>query len=318
MIIAWIVGGLVSLSVIALFVGLLRMLEPGISLDERLDQELLARGLVGSDHSSGDQAASLLDRVDRMLRNHDFSKKLSRELLQAGIRMTVPEYLLVRAAFVGIAFAAGLLATRQLVGGSLIAIVGLLAPKYYVSWRRMKRQKAFEDQLDDVLTLLVGSLRAGYSLLHALNIIVDEVPPPASEEFRRVIREVGLGLSLPEALDNLVRRVDSKDVDMMVTAINIQQEVGGNLAVILETISETIRERVRIQGEIRVLTTQQKVTGYILAFLPFILGSVLYLLNPEYMGRLFEPGITLVIPVVAAVGVIIGFLIIRRIVDIKV
>jgi tight adherence protein B len=232
--------------------------------------------------------------------------------------MTVPEYLLIRAALVGAAFAVGTLITQRTVGGVLIAGIAFLVPKYYLSWRRVKRQKAFEDQLDDVLTLLVGALRAGYSLLHALNLVVDEIPPPASEEFRRVIREVGLGLSLPQALDNLVRRVDSRDLDMMVTAINIQQEVGGNLATILETISETIRERVRIQGEIRILTTQQKVTGYILALLPVFLGVVLFLINPEYMSRLFKPGISMAILAIAVVGEVVGFLIIQRIVNIEV
>lgn len=318
MIPALIVGVLASLSVITLFVGLLRIVEPRVSLDERLDQELLAKASLASRSASGEEAPTVVDRLNRLLRRFSFYERQSRELLQAGVRMTVSEYMLIRTALVGMAFVAGMLATHRLAGGLIVAIVAFVAPPFYVRRRRAKRLEAFEGQLEDVLTLIVGALRAGYSFLHALNIVVEEIPPPASEEFRRVIREVGLGLSLTEALDNLVRRINSKDLDMMVTAINIQQEVGGNLAAILDTISETIRERVRIQGEIRVLTTQQKVTGYILALLPVILGSVLFLINPEYMSRLFTPGITLVFPAGAAVGIVIGFLVIRRIVDIEV
>jgi len=188
----------------------------------------------------------------------------------------------------------------------------------YLKRRQEKRLAAFNNQLGDVLTLLVGSLRAGYSLLHAMDTVVGQVAPPASEEFGRVVREVNLGLPLEEALENLVRRVGSDDLELMVAAINIHHEVGGNLADVLETIEETIRQRVRLQGEIRILTTQQRVTGYILTFLPFILAGILFLINPTYMMRLFTPGWTLAIPIGALISVFLGFLIMRRIVAIEV
>lgn len=311
------IGVLTTLSIVTFFIGLRHWIEGGVTWDDRLDAELVARGavkLVGRE----EEKLRFLERVDRLLRRFDFSARMSRQLLRAGIHMTVAEYLILRGLIAGLAFVATYLLTEHLFRGLLVGGIGLLLPPYYIAWRRYRRQKAFEEQLEDVLTLLTGALRAGYSLLHALNLVVDEIPPPASEEFRRVIREVGLGLSLTEALENLVERVDSRDLELMVAAIAIQQEVGGNLATILDTISETIRERVRIQGEIRTLTTQQKMTGYILALLPVIVGVVLYLINPEYMGQMFKPGITRIIPMVAAIGMLLGFLIIRRIVDIEV
>lgn len=311
------IGVFTTLSIIALFIGLRYLIEGSVTLNERLDAELVARGAVRLAGRT-EETPRLVERIDHLLRRFDFSQRMSRQLVRAGIHMTVTEYLMLRGAIAGLAFAVTYLLTEHLMRGLLVGGIGLLTPPYYVAWRRYRRQKAFEDQLEDVLTLLTGALRAGYSLLHALNLVVDEISPPASEEFRRVIREVGLGLSLTEALENLVERVDSKDLELMVAAIAIQQEVGGNLAAILDTISETIRERVRIQGEIRTLTTQQKMTGYILALLPIIVGVVLYLINPTYMERLFQPGITRVIPVVAAIGMLLGFLIIRRIVDIEV
>jgi len=168
--------------------------------------------------------------------------------MQADLRMTVSEYILIRAAVVLAGFLLGVLWTHNPGAGAILAIAGFFLPRLYIRYRRGKRLEAFSSQLEDVLMLAVGALRAGHSFLQALSIVVDEIPPPASDEFRRVVREVGLGLSLPEALSNLVRRIESDDLDMIVTAVNIQQEVGGELAEILDTISETIRERVRIQG----------------------------------------------------------------------
>ncbi len=312
------VGTTAALSVIFMFIGILRIIEGETSPDQRLDLDS-TRQLSGAEDGRDEEGASFLaDRLNQALADRDFSEEVARDLMQAGLRMTVSEYILIRAAVVLIAFLLGAVATRNPFAGIVAAVVGFFLPPLYVRRRRAKRLEAFNNQLEDVLTLLVGSLRAGYSFLHALNVVVEEIPAPASEEFRRVVREVGLGLSLTEALQNLVERLDSDDLDMVVTAVNIQQEVGGNLANILDVISETIRERVRIQGEIQVLTSRQKGTGYILALLPFILGAVLYILNPEYMSRLFKPGPTLVIPAVAVVLVFIGFLVIRKIVDIEV
>lgn len=312
------IGATATLAVIVLFVGVLRFVEAEASPQQRLDAELLQRRRAAAEQETQESSSFIADRLDRVIAERDFTDELAQELRQADLRMTVSEYLLIRAATVLLAFLLGTVLTRNPISGVIVAVAGFFAPRLYVGYRRNRRLTAFNNQLEDVLTLLVGSLRAGHSFLNALNVIVEEIPPPASDEFRRVIHEVGLGLSLQEALLNLVERMESDDLDMIVTAINIQQEVGGNLATILDVISETIRERVRIQGEIRTLTSSQKLTGYILAGLPFILGSILYIMNPEYMSRLFVRGPTLILPVIAVVLIFIGFLVTRKIVDIEV
>jgi len=198
------------------------------------------------------------------------------------------------------------------------AAAGFYAPSLYVGQRKRARQKAFNDQLGDAINLLANALRSGYSLLQSMETASRELPPPISTEFARVVQEVGLGISLEQALDNMLRRMQSDDLDMLVTAINVQHEVGGNLAQILETISHTIRERVRIKGEIRVLTAQQMITAYIISFLPVALGLILYLINPQYIGLLFSEPCGWIQVGIGVTMITVGFLIIRNIVNIEV
>jgi tight adherence protein B len=143
------------------------------------------------------------------------------------------------------------------------------------------------------------------------------MPRPASEEFGRVVREIGLGIANAQALQNLVRRVRSDDLDLMVTAMTIQYEVGGNLAMILETIGATIRDRIRLKGEVRTLTVQQRLTRVILTGLPFFLAVVMYMINPEYIGALFTPGPTLLIPIGSLVFLGLGWVVMGKMADIQ-
>jgi tight adherence protein B len=318
MLTALVIGATAALSVLLMFVGALRFIESQTDPDQRLAAELTRQRREAAKAEPPGSRSFITGRLDRAISNRDFSDELARELMQADLRMTVSEYILIRAAVVLAGFLLGVLWTHNPGAGVILATSGFFLPRLYLRRRRTKRLEAFNNQLEDVLMLVVGALRAGHSFLQALSIVVDEIPPPASDEFRRVVREVGLGLSLQEALGNLVRRIDSDDLDMIVTAVNIQQEVGGELAEILDTISETIRERVRIEGEIRVLTTQQRYTGYVLGFLPVGLGVLIYLLNPEYITPLFRPGPLLILPAIALVLELAGFLIIQRIVNIEV
>jgi tight adherence protein B len=162
-----------------------------------------------------------------------------------------------------------------------------------------------------------NSLRSGMSLLQAMDMVAREGSPPISEEFARVTREVGLGLSPQDALNHLVRRIRSEDLDLMVTAINVQHEVGGNLTKILDSISTTIRERVKLKGEIRTITSQGRMSGYMLAGLPVAVAGVLALMSPKYMLPLFNMPY-LILPIAAAISVGFGFLVIQKIVDIEV
>jgi tight adherence protein B len=184
--------------------------------------------------------------------------------------------------------------------------------------RANRRRRAITEQLPDVLTLLVGGLRAGYGLSQALEMVVEELPPPVSTEFARVMRAVSLGMPVQQALNAMAERVDSDDLNLVVTAIMVQYEMGGNLAQTLETIGDTVRDRIRMLREIRVLTAQQRLTGYLLAALPIVTSLLLFLVAPDYMRGILEPGLVRLLPIAALVLQVIGFVVIRRIVDIEV
>jgi tight adherence protein B len=162
---------------------------------------------------------------------------------------------------------------------------------------------------------MTGAVRAGYSLLQALSVVEQEIQAPASEEIGRVTREVELGRSLADALNAMARRMENDDLQLVVTSININQQVGGNMATMLEAVTATIRERQRLFGEIRAQTSQQRFTGVFLTLLPVIVGAVLLVINPQYMSTLFDVAC---IPIGALVGIVIGNLFVRRMVDVKV
>lgn len=262
------------------------------------------------------------DQIEKAAGRRGLTQQIRDALVQADMRMTVGEWLLVRAGSAAAGSVIGLLMGRfslvvAIALGLITAGLGWMAPQLYLKFRARRRQNAFVDQLGDTIGLMANSLRAGYSLLQSMELIAKESPSPISDEFGRVVREVGLGISPHQALDNLLRRVPSEDLDLLVTAIKIQSEVGGNLGEILDTIGETIRERVRIKGEIRTLTAQQSISAYVLVALPIALGAALFLINPDYMsGMMVWPFICM--PIGALVLIVIGFFIMRKIVAIEV
>jgi tight adherence protein B len=198
-------------------------------------------------------------------------------------------------------------------------IVGLFIPRIYVRRQQGRRLVRFSDQLADMLNLMVNGLRAGYSTMQAMEAVSREMPSPISDEFRRVVQEMQLGISMELALDNLLRRIPSGDLDLVITAMNVQREVGGNLAEILDTISYTIRERVRIKGEIRVLTSQVMYSGRFLAMMPLIIAGVLWVVNREYMMQFFAvPIVGYISLAIAAIMVISGYFVMTRIANIDV
>ena len=211
-----------------------------------------------------------------------------------------------------------------------IALVALFAlgayfPRFYLKFRQGRRLKAFATQLPDTITLLANSLRAGSSFLQGIELVTREARPPISEEFERVVREMALGMALQPALNNLSRRVASEDLELMVTAINIQSQVGGNLATVLDSIAFTIRERVRIQGEIQTLTAMQRYSGYVITLLPVGLAGILFLISPTYITpmlqrppELFGLPMGIIFFGVGLLSMGLGYMLIRRIVDIKV
>jgi tight adherence protein B len=200
---------------------------------------------------------------------------------------------------------------------TLFGAVGWFLPRFWLGARKAKRLKAFNNQLADAIALMSNSLRSGLSLLQSMEMISREAEPPMSQEFQRVVSEIGLGIGAQDALLRLARRVPSEDLDLLVTAILVQFEIGGNLSRILDSIANTIRERVKLQGEIRTMSAQGRMSGYILSGLPLAIGGILLLIAPSYMARLFTPGPWLVLPVIAGVGILMGMLVIRRLVAIE-
>jgi len=269
--------------------------------------------------------------VDRAVERRDWGANMARDLARADLQLRPTEYLALRtAAVIGAPLVVFILGRSILHGldyplAWLVALVaGWWIPRWYVNRRKSQRLRAFNDNLADTITLIANALRAGASFLQAIELVVRETRPPISTEFNRVIREVNLGLPFEQALNNMVRRVRSDDLELMTTAITIQHQVGGNLAEILDSIAFTIRERIRIIGEIRVLTAQQRMSGYVVAGLPIALVGILSVIAPSFMQPMFGPPYVVGIPlgvILLAFGaflMLIGFLAIRRIVDIEV
>jgi tight adherence protein B len=272
-----------------------------------------------------------LAQLNRVVERRDFGANLAREIARADLKIKVSEYLAIWAgAIVGlpllfIVLSLGLPALRSPLALLVAAFIGFMLPRFWLGRRRSGRLNAFNKNLPDTITLLANALRAGSSFLQAIELVVRESRPPISTEFGRVIREVNLGLPFEQALENMVRRVRSDDLELMATAISIQHTVGGNLAEILDSIAYTIRERVRIKGEINSLTAQQRLSGYVVGFLPIGLAGFLFVAAPNFMAPMFaNPPAVLGLPagvVILLVGgfmMFLGFMFIRKIVDIEV
>jgi len=275
--------------------------------------------------------SSALASINRVVEQRDFGANLARELARADLKLKPSEFLAIWAASTvglpAIFFVVGFVMPSfqtiiALIGG---LILGFIIPRLWLGRRKSSRLGAFNKQLPDTITLVANALRAGSSFLQAIELVVRESRPPVSTEFARVIREVNLGLPFDQAMENMVRRIRSDDFELMATAINIQHQVGGNLAEILDSIAFTIRERVRIKGEIRTLTAQQRLSGYVVGLLPFGLAGFIFLAAPSFFDPMWDPKVNLgglpagiIILGVGLLMMMIGFVFIRRIVDIEV
>ena len=277
------------------------------------------------------QSSAAMMQLNKVVEQRDFGANLAREIARADLKLKVSEYLMIWAGTtVGVPIVMLLLSVAvPTLGNPLVllvgALIGFMLPRFWLGRRKSSRINAFNKQLPDTITLIANALRAGSSFLQAIELVVRESRPPISTEFGRVIREVNLGLSFDTALENMVRRVRSDDLELMATAISIQHTVGGNLAEILDSIAFTIRERVRIKGEIRTLTAQQRLSGYVVGFLPIGLAGFLFIAAPQFMSPMFDSRVSLlglpagiIILFTGGFMMFLGFMIIRRIVDIEV
>jgi len=305
-----------AIAVLLLFVGLGRA---GRGRDDLIEQRLGQYGRIDVEEEYvPSERRSAMDGLEAAVSKRGFAASIQTDLARADLKLRVAEFVMITVLSVIIGFLLARFIFGSALIGMLFAVVGFFVPRTYVGYRKRQRINAFNDQLADTISLLANSLRSGFSIVQSMETVAEQLPNPMASEFHRVVQEIGLGLNYEEALNNMLRRVPSEDLDLLITAVNIQGRVGGNLAEILDTIGHTIRERVRIKGEIRVLTAQQMISGYILTGLPVILGLVLYLINKEYIGRMFQDPCGWIMIGVSVIMIGLGFMIIRKIVNIEV
>jgi tight adherence protein B len=319
-----IIGGVII--IVLLIIGVI----VSITSERSLVEERLGR-FLDEDQKQGESAGEEASRsivtewMNRRVASSSMGDRVARELARADLKFKVVEYYaLIFMSTLAVAIIAYFIQpfTASLVIGG---VIGFFIPRFYVKRQQVVRLNKFNDQLADMLNLMVNGLRAGYSTMQAMEAISRELPAPISDEFRRVVQEMQIGISMEKALENLLRRIPSEDLDFVVTAVNVQREVGGNLAEILDTISFTIRERVRIKGEIRIMTAQVRTSGAVLSLIPVFLGIALWFISPEYIGTFFavSPATPQPLCGIIAVGTIVGmivagYFVMQKIADIEV
>jgi tight adherence protein B len=312
-----IIGGIVL--IILLTIGVI----VSSNSERALVEERLSQYLDDEQHNVDREAQKyvLTNWVSKRVEKTSFGDRIAKELARADLKFKVAEYIvLIFLSIFLLALVAWFLGNQHPVSALIGGVIGIFAPQIYVRSQQKKRLTKFNDQLPDMLNLMVNGLLAGYSTMQAMEAISKELPPPINDEFRRVVQEMQIGIPMETALDNLLRRIPSDDLDFVVTAINVQREVGGNLSEILDNISFTIRERIRIKGEVRVLTAQVRTSGTVLSLIPFGLTLVLWFLNPDYLLSITAGGpICTAVIICVVLGLISSsYFIMMKIADIEV
>jgi tight adherence protein B len=309
-----------GLALLLLVVGIVVSVTSERSLVEQRLGRYLEEEAVMEASSKGEKSSPVGDWLNGRLEKSSYGGGIARELARADIKLKAAEFV---ALMIIVAIGVGVISWYA--GGLIFGLIGLLVglnlPRIYVRRQQGKRLQHFDEQLADMLNLMVNGLRAGYSTMQAMEAVSREMPPPISDEFRRVVQEMQLGIPMEKALDNFLRRIPSDDLDLVIAAINVQREVGGNLAEILDIISFTIRERVRIKGEIKVLTSQVIYSGRFLASMPLLISGALWLLNRPYMMEFFNPETRIVGLIALGIGgsmIVAGYLVMTKIATIDV
>jgi len=246
------------------------------------------------------------------------SEKLQIKISSAYWAISDTEFILIRIVVVLFGLVVGWIIVSNILGGLFLAAIMWLLPPIILDRAIANRQQKFHAQLLDVLILIRGAIQAGYSLLQSVDLAVKELIPPASEEFGRVLREVKFGFPMEQALLNLSERMESDDLQIVVTAIIINMQVGGNLSTILDSIIDTIRDRMHLYGEVRSLTSYARYVGNFLSLLPFITATIIFFVTPGYFDNVVDKPITQIVGVLALTSVVIGNIWIRSISKVKV
>jgi tight adherence protein B len=294
------------------------------TLQERLDAygtEGGSRAFTGTGTGSSilkQQEYSQIPLVQSLLGGSSFAEKWANDLVAAAVPLRVGEYLLIRwIVAIGIGVVVAMVGPTWLFAIPA-AIIGFYIPKFYISWRQGQRVNKFNDQLVDALTMMANALKSGSSFLQSIDLVARELPAPVCEEFGQVVAEVSVGAGLDEALENLTKRIKSYDLYLVVTAMIIQRQTGGNLSEVLENIAYTIRERLRLLRQVQVLTAQQRLSAIVVALLPLFLLIVLSILTPSYHRPFLEATLGKIMLGVAFVFQVMGFVVMNRLAKIDV
>jgi tight adherence protein B len=246
------------------------------------------------------------------------NERLQHVLSRSGIPLKPEEFLIFHGLFIAFsAFLCYLIFSHWiffLMGG----VVGYILPKWWIDKKQRERLLKFNDGLPDMLTTVIGSLRAGFSFVQALKAVVDEAENPMKEEIEVVLKEMQYGINIEDALQQLKERMPSEDLELVIQSVIIQKQVGGNLATVLDTIVQTIRDRNKIQRQVITLTAQGRMSGVVIGLLPVAVGLAIYMMQPEYMGTFFSHPAGMAMLGVGAISGTIGFVLIQKITKIEV
>jgi tight adherence protein B len=301
-------------------------------LDNRL-RLFVRRGAISQQPVVSVRRAKKLSRVlwvediNRRLRQANYSKQLQMRLVRAGVDMQASRFLVIQMIGMAIGFilvwyfaetVPDLRGFLALFIALMVLPVAWFVPLFTLGFLEGSRLKKLENQLAPTIDSMAGALQAGSSLPQAMEMASREMAAPIGEELAIAVREMAVGVPMQEAFAHMLDRARSLDLDMLVTAITIQHRIGGNLGQILRTISHTIRERLRIRGEINILTAQQRMSAYIVSALPILIIGALFVLAPAYIAKLFEPGIARMLLIMGSFGMVAGFYALMKIADIDV
>lgn len=276
-----------------------------------------AKEFLGEEEERKGLPGRVIRLVSRLASRRGFVELFDLKLERAGINIRASEFITLHLIIVAIASIGAYYLVKNLIIALLIVLIAVLSPFLLLNVKASQRLKRFHEQLPDALQLISGSLKAGYSFNQALSMIVDETRPPISDEFRKTLSLIRMGLPEREALENMAERINSEYFNWTVMAINVQREVGGNLAEVMETISNTIRERDRVMNQIRSLTAEGRLSAIILIILPIAVFLMLFILNRDYISLMFTTKLGLAMLGVAGVMMVAGIIWILKIVQIK-
>jgi tight adherence protein B len=289
-----------------------------LRLQRRLELVSNRAGATGPRPLLKTRQLSDLSSVARVLSGVTLAARLERLVTQAGLHWTVARLLLSSATAAFLGFTLGMLGAQPALFNLLIAVLCGSLPWTYVTWKRSRRLRVLEQQLPEALDLITRAVRAGHALPLGIQLLAEEMPDPVASEFRLVHEQVSFGIALPQALAGLCERVPLTDYRYFAVSVLIQRQSGGNLTEVLGNLSKLIRERLKLNARIRVLSSEGRLSAWTLALLPFVLGALLYYVNPTFMRPLWTDPIGIRMLRVLLSMMLLGVIVLRHIVRIRV